>query len=172
MNIVLIGYMGSGKTSVGNLLAEKLDFSFQDLDQFIEENEKITVPEIFKKKSEVYFRKKEAFYLKELLSKSTKSIISLGGGTPCFGTNMDSIKADTQSKSIYLEASIGELANRLFPFKTSRPLIAHLQTKTELEEFIAKHLFERAYYYNQCDFKIKTDGKEIDTLVNEISDLF
>ena len=171
MNVILLGYMGSGKSSLGKALAHQLEYDFKDLDEFIEKEEQLTVPKIFETKGEIYFRKKETLYLQKLLVNDTNSIISLGGGTPCFGSNMKLIIEKKHNISIYLEASIPELVNRLFHAKSGRPLIAHIGSKKELEEFIAKHLFERSYYYNQSKLKIKTDQKNILALVKEIKNL-
>jgi len=84
MNIVLLGYMGCGKSSIGNELASKTAMEFLDLDDYIESQEKKSISQIFEDHGEIYFRKKEHLYLKEVLEKYKNSIISLGGGTPCF----------------------------------------------------------------------------------------
>lgn len=84
MNIVLIGYMGCGKSSIGKSLAKKLRKKYLDLDDYIENREGKTVYDIFKNDGEIYFRKKETIYLKELIENRDNIIISLGGGTPCF----------------------------------------------------------------------------------------
>ncbi len=85
--------MGSGKSTLGRALATAKNISFVDLDAYIAEREKCSVPDIFKNKGEIYFRKKEALYLQEVLQKEEDMVLSLGGGTPCFGNNMPLIKA-------------------------------------------------------------------------------
>ena len=117
-----------------------------------------------KSKGEIYFRIKEAFYLKEVLDTKTNYVLSLGGGTPCYGTNISSIKEST-AISYYLRASIPTLIARLQKGKQDRPLIAALNDE-QLMEYIGKHLFERAPFYEQASFKMNIN----DTSVKEIAD--
>ena len=168
MNIFFIGYMASGKTTIGKSLAKKIGFEFIDLDQYIENKEDMSVSEIFATKGEIYFRKKETKYLIELIDKDEKSIISLGGGTPCYGNNLELILMANNTLSIYLKASLKELVRRLFVDKNNRPLIAHLKTKQALLEFVGKHLFERSNYYNQVTKIINIDDKTKEQIVEEI----
>ena len=168
MNIFLIGYMGSGKSSVGKKLSEVLHYNFLDLDDYIQKKENKSITEIFKNKGEIYFRKIENKYLAEIESLKSNTIISLGGGTPCYGNNMEVIKNSKNSKSIYLKTSIVNLANRLLIEKDNRPLISHIRNIEELKEFIGKHLFERSPYYNQSDLIINTDQKSLDEVVQTI----
>lgn len=167
MIIILIGYMGSGKSTIGNKLSETTNFEVIDLDDYIEKKENLTIPEIFKSKGEVYFRKKEHLYLNEVLKKD-HIILSLGGGTPCYGNNMEAILKAEHAHSIYLKCSLPNLVARLSPEKSKRPLIAHLKTNEELTEFIGKHLFERSFYYNQSHQTVVTDGKSIASITQEI----
>lgn len=170
MKIVLLGYMASGKSSVGRLLAEKLAVDFIDLDVLIEQKEQLTINEIFTKKGEVYFRKREHFYLKEVLNIEKNFVIAVGGGTPCYGNNMDVI--NNSSFSIYLKASIETIYNRIIKEKLNRPLIAHIKDD-DLIEFIGKHLFERIPFYVQANSEISTDQKSLeeitDSAVNQIN---
>ncbi|MDO9260917.1 MAG: shikimate kinase [Flavobacteriaceae bacterium] len=165
MKIVLVGYMGSGKSSVGVLLAHQLKISFIDLDHYIEQKEQLTVAEIFKSKGEIYFRKKETHYLQEILEFDQDLVLALGGGTPCYGNNMDLLKK--YSTTIYLKSAIHSLVHRLIVEKQQRPLIAHLNDE-DLPEFIGKHLFERVQFYQQSEITVVTDGKEIATIAHEI----
>lgn len=168
MIIILIGYMASGKSTIGKKLAKKLKCDLVDLDDYIEEKEQLTVTEIFKNKGEIYFRKQETHYLKELLASKSQIILSLGGGTPCFGNNMELILNEANAKSIYLKASLPKLVKKLIKKKAKRPLIAHLETEEELTEFIGKHLFERSAFYNQAEVVISTDNKSKKDITNEI----
>ncbi|MDP5158019.1 MAG: AAA family ATPase [Flaviramulus sp.] len=168
MIIVLIGYMASGKSSIGKILAKKLSCEFVDLDDFIENEEKASVTDIFKSKGEIYFRKQETRYLKQLLQAESNIILSVGGGTPCFGENMKLILENENVKSIYLKASIPKLVKRLFDKKSKRPLISHIETKEALTEFVGKHLFERVYFYNQSEIQIITDKKSKNKIAKEI----
>ena len=165
MKIVLLGYMASGKSAVGKMLSIKLNLLFIDLDNYIEECEKMSISEIFEQKGEIYFRKKEGIYLKELLELKKDCIISLGGGTPCYGNNMDLITENT--KSIYLKASINTIFERLKNETSQRPLVSSIGIDN-LKEFIAKHLFERSLYYDKASTTIIVDEKTVDTIVSEI----
>lgn len=167
MKVILLGYMTSGKTAVGKLLAKKLFLPFIDLDKYISEKEGMTISDIFKQRGEIYFRKIEHQYLKELLDSQEKFVLSLGGGTPCYAGNMDLIKNDTSSTSIYLEASINTLVERLQRGKNKRPLVSDLSDE-KLIEFVAKHLFERRNYYQQAAHKVQVNDKSLSTLVTEI----
>lgn len=173
MNIVLIGYMGSGKSAVGSSLAKILGVKFLDLDAEIEKEVGMTIPNIFDKKCEIYFRKKEKAILFDLLKQHNKSVIATGGGTPCYGTIMQELAEKTNVSTIYLKASLDTLTKRLAPEKENRPLIAHLETEVELNDFIRKHLFERNFYYFQSENSVVVDNKTIQTIVEEIiADLF
>lgn len=165
MSIVLIGYMGSGKSTVGKLLAERQEIPFTDLDTYIEEKEGITVPEIFNRKGEIYFRKKEHEYLKELLAVENQ-VLSLGGGTPCYAGNMDLV-LEHSPNVFYLSVSIPELIRRLSPAKQQRPLIKEIRDE-ELGEFIGKHLFERRPYYTRAHHTLQADLATAEELVDEI----
>ncbi|GGG30026.1 shikimate kinase [Dokdonia pacifica] len=168
MDIYLMGYMGSGKTTIGQRLAKQIGYTFVDYDQFIVEKEKMSIPAIFESKGEIYFRKKEALYLKEILQETnTKKIVALGGGTPCYGSNLQEIK-ESGVLSIYLNVPVPELTDRLWEAKSERPVIAGQESKEALEEFVRKHLFERAFYYNQAGKVIKVQGQSEAAIVEEI----
>ena len=166
MTVFLIGYMGSGKSTIGRKLAETLDFEYLDLDAYIETKEQQPISEIFKSKGEIYFRKIESQFLHEV-SSMKKAIVSLGGGTPCYGDNMKLIRDMEHTVIIYLKASIPSLVERLHDEKATRPLIAHLKTKDELTEFIGKHLFERSFFYTQADYTISVDKKSVLEITEE-----
>ncbi len=156
VKIVLVGYMGSGKSTVGRIVANHLNINFLDLDDYIEENENMSIASIFDTKGEIYFRKKEIEYLNKIFSTDDSFVLSLGGGTPCFGDNMRLVN-DKTANSFYLNVGINELTNRLLKEKNHRPMISHLQDE-ELTEFIGKHLFERSFFYNQAHQKIKSNN--------------
>lgn len=168
MKIVLCGYMGSGKSVIGRLLASNLAIKFVDLDAEIEASEEKTIPEIFSEKSEIFFRKKETEVLKRLLNSSENQVIALGGGTPCYGNNLEILKDDQEVAMIYLKISLKNLVNRLFEERKKRPLIAHLNTKEHLDDFVRKHLFERQFYYLQSDEIIDTTEHSVSECVDEI----
>lgn len=168
MKIILAGYMGSGKSSVGKLLAQNKGYSFKDLDEEISKEEGINIPEIFSTFGEVYFRRRESEVLQRLLALDENLILSLGGGTPCYGKNLEIIKNNPDATIVYLKASLQELKRRLLAGRSSRPLISHLKSPELLEDFIGKHLFERSFYYNQSDTIILTDGKAVNEVVKEL----
>ncbi|CAM1356260.1 MULTISPECIES: shikimate kinase [Tenacibaculum] len=170
MKIVLLGYMASGKSTIGRILAEKKQISFIDLDEYIEKKERKTVSEIFEQKGEIYFRKQEHIYLKELLEKEGNFILSLGGGTPCYAGNMDVLLSFNDVKSVYLKTSINTIVDRLINEKSKRPLVARLN-KEELAEFVAKHLFERSYFYNQANYKVTVDNKTVDEAIEDLQSI-
>ncbi|MAP79529.1 MAG: shikimate kinase [Aequorivita sp.] len=151
MKILLIGYMGSGKSSVGKQLATSLNLPFLDLDTEIEQKEGISIAQIFDSKGEIYFRKIEIEVLKNLLAKPTDFVLATGGGTPCYSNTMQLMLKQPNCAVVYLKTSLHELTDRLYSQKANRPLISHLNSKEVLEDFIRKHLFERAYYYNQAE---------------------
>lgn len=163
--IILLGYMGSGKSTVGRSLASKLGLEFLDLDDHIVNKEQISIPEIFEQKGEVYFRKKEGTYLAELLESDQAFVLSLGGGTPCYGHNMELVL--NKGVSIYLKLDLKTLVDRLIREKDARPLIAD-QTDEQLTEFVAKHLFERANFYEKAHYTLSAAGKTPDLLAEEI----
>lgn len=161
--IILVGYMGSGKTTIGKKLADNLQIPFIDLDQYIEVKEELSITDLFDKKGEVYFRKKEHMYLKELMERTENFVLSLGGGTPCYANNHLYLQSK-DVESIYLKASITTLENRL-TISTNRPLLKHV---TNLKEYIAQHLFERNYFYNFSQHTIVIDNKDTEIIVDEI----
>ncbi|APY00593.1 shikimate kinase [Lacinutrix venerupis] len=167
MNIVLIGYMASGKSKIGKELGKILSYDFKDLDNVIENGENKTVREIFEDSGELYFRKKEKEYLDALLKQSSNTIIALGGGTPCYYNTMDTLIEDKSLKTVYLNVTIPVLVNRLNNETSKRPLIAHIKTDALLTEFIGKHLFERVPFYNKAEFKIDANG-DVDGIVENI----
>ncbi len=165
MKIVLMGYMASGKSAVGSVLAGRLGVQFIDLDSFIEEREGLSISEIFSIKGEIYFRNKEGEYLKELLDLEKNCIISLGGGTPCYGNSLKNIK--NNAISFYLNASINTIFERLKEETSQRPLVATIGTGN-LKEYIAKHLFERNPFYKQAHHTILVNEKSIFAIVDEL----
>jgi len=160
MTICLLGFMGSGKSTVGKRLAKRLNFSFYDLDAEIEKAEKQTIVEIFAQKGENYFRKIERKLLLKFLDKPD-IVLSLGGGTPCFFDNM--LKIREKAYSIYLNLPVETLAQRLENAKQTRPLAAG-KTPENLRFFIADLLHRREGFYLQADVKINAISLKINDL--------
>ena len=158
-NIVLIGMMGSGKSSIGKILSKKLSLNFIDIDKKIEESEKLTVSEIFKKNGEKYFRKiEEKISLKSL--RSENSIISLGGGG--FINNSIRKQCSKSCSTIWLNWKMETLMQRINKSK-KRPLAM------KLNSFEMKKLMnERAKIYNLSNYKINCDKLNRIQIVNKI----
>lgn len=168
MKLILLGYMGSGKSLVGKHLANTLNYSFKDLDDVIIKQEGSTIAQLFSEKGEVYFRKKEAEVLMDLLRSKSSLVLSTGGGTPCYGSIMDNLIAHDEVITIYLKASITKLTERLFEEKEKRPLIEHVENKDELQEYIGKHLFERAPVYERSKVIINTTDLTVPEIISQI----
>ena len=158
--------MASGKSTIGREISKKLDMKFIDLDDYISKREKRSISEIFKVEGEIYFRKIESSYLGEILNSKDSFILSLGGGTPCYSNNMEVI-LNSEASSIYVKVDIKTLASRLTAEKNKRPLVADLEDD-KLLEFVAKHLFERRFFYEQASITINSENKSIEEIITEI----
>lgn len=144
--IILIGYMGSGKTTVGKALAKDLNLPFYDLDWYIESRMRKTVAQIFEEKGEEGFRKIEHNMLHEV-AEFEDVVISCGGGTPCFFDNIDYLNA--QGDVVYLKAEPEVLYKHLMMGKGNRPLLKG-KTPDELIEFIKEQLGKREEFYTKA----------------------
>ncbi|MCP2029400.1 shikimate kinase [Flavobacterium sp. HSC-32F16] len=164
--IVLLGYMGCGKSTIAQNLSKITEIPFLDLDVCIEKKANLSIKEIFEQFGEIHFRKLEHEMFLELLQSPEKSIIGLGGGTPCYANNHLLLQRDDLD-SIYLKASIDTLYNRLVHNKSKRPLIANME-EDEMREFIAKHLFDRSFYYNHAQHKVVVDNRTVEETVQDI----
>ncbi len=164
--IILLGYMGCGKSTIANRLSKITNIPYVDLDKSIEERTNLSINDIFEQQGEIYFRKLEREVLIELLNSPENLIIGLGGGTPCYANNHELLKGDN-ILSVYLKASVDTLFERLVANKSKRPLIAD-KNEDEMKEFIAKHLFDRSFYYNQAQYKVSIDGKSKDETTQDV----
>lgn len=166
--IFLIGYMGVGKTTLGKELAEKLGYQFIDLDHFIQSRYQKTISEIFAESGEDKFREIESRLLKEV-SEFENTIISTGGGTPCFFNNIELMKRE--GIVIYLKTVPDVLVKRLYVGKEKRPLIKD-KTEEELLSFIIEGIQKREPFYKQAHITFETDGlvqrSDIDMHVDKI----
>jgi shikimate kinase len=138
------------------------------MDTEIEKQVGVSIPRIFSEKGEIYFRKIENEVLKKILSEPASFVLATGGGTPCYGDSMNFITEQQDVMSIYLKTPLSTLVSRLFLEKEKRPLLAHLKTEEDLDDFIRKHLFERAPYYNQANIIIENGSENIDEIVEKI----
>lgn len=148
--------MGSGKSSVGRILAERLRCNHEDLDSHIERAEGRSLSELLVSRGNLYFRALERESLQALLEKPN-TVLSLGGGTPAYYDNMERI--NQKSRSVYLRTPVKDLTQRLLRNRSKRPLIAEIPEE-ELAEFIAKHLFERAVYYERAELIIENKAQK------------
>lgn len=167
MKISLIGYMGSGKSTVGQRLASDLHLPWIDLDKRIEAASGYTITETILNKGELFFRQMERDQLL-LALKEDHFVMSTGGGTPCYYDNIEEM--NKHSLTVYLDYSVPELYDLLEGNQADRPLIAHLEGDS-LREYIGKHLFERAVYYERATFRLKAGGKTTEEIVQEIKQL-
>ena len=158
MKVFLIGYMASGKSTLGKALAGALMLPFIDLDVEIERTEGTSISEIIDSKGELHFRKIESGVLNELLEQNDTGVFALGGGTPVFYNHMELLNAE--GKTIFLDVPVGELAKRL-EGDIKRPLI---QNKEDVAEFVAKHMFERRPYYSQAKHRIAGPSISVEEL--------
>ncbi len=169
--IILLGYMGAGKTTVGKALSKDLGMMFYDLDWYIENRMHMTVKEIFDERGEEGFRKIESNMLHEV-AEFEDVIISCGGGTPCFFDNMDYM--NRQGETIYLKATPDVLYKHLKMGRTVRPLLLN-KTPDEVREFVGKQLAERETYYNKAkhilDVNLMDNFEKIKITVAEVKRL-
>lgn len=151
----LTGYMGSGKSTVGEKLAAKLKYDFIDLDKLIESDYKQSIPEIFATKGEKEFRAMEHNTLKRVIEKNNV-VVACGGGTPCYYDNMELMS--NNGVTVYIKMSVDALVDRLTNAKEKRPLIEN-KTAPELRSFIKRQLEKREDIYHKAQYTVK--GKDI-----------
>jgi len=148
--IILIGYMGAGKTTIGKALSKELGIIFYDLDWYIESRMRKTVSEIFAERGEEGFRQIEYNMLHEV-AEFEDVIISCGGGTPCFFDNMDYL--NQQGQVVYLKAEPEVLYKHLQMAKVERPLLKG-KSKEELLTFIKEQLDKREPFYTKARYTL------------------
>jgi len=157
--IVLIGFMGSGKTTIAKMLSKRLGIKWVDIDSLVEKEVGITIPEIFERYGERFFREKEKEKLKEVLKSKEDMVISTGGGLPALENSMDLI--NRFSVSIYLESSFDALWERISK-DSYRPLVKLGRKKL-------KEIFEqRVPFYRKAKFSVRTDKLSPEETVEEV----
>lgn len=152
--IFLIGYMGSGKTTLGRAMSIATGLPFIDLDQWIEEHQGCPVSTIWQRHGEQTFRRLEREAL-ERLSKRCDVIVACGGGTPCFFDNMDLMQS--RGVTVWLDASRPRLLSRLREAQQQRPLIAAISSDSELDAYIASGLEHRHPHYSRAAVRFPAD---------------
>ncbi len=169
MQIFLLGFMGSGKSTIGKILAKNLGYDFLDLDAEIERIEKRSIEHIFKNEGETYFRKVESKALNSL-KKTKHRVVSLGGGTPCYSNNMFIISS--LGTPVYIQTSQDRLVDNLSKDQNTRPLLKGLN-KVRLKSKIASMLRARTKFYNKANYRVRNNGtaKEIAERIQNKLDL-
>jgi len=162
MNIILIGMRGSGKSTIGKLLAKKLDKQFYDMDSLLEKKVRMTLPEYVKQLGWESFRDKESEVAEEV-SHLTNVIIATGGGVILREKNINALK--TNGKFIFLKTSIIQMLNRIGDAKNRPSLTKRNTLEEELEEIWKQR---KSLYEQTADITIETDDKTTDEITKEI----
>lgn len=163
MRIILIGFMGVGKTTIGKIIAKKLKLNFVDMDNYIEKREGKSISKIFEEYGEQHFRELESESLKDLI-KSDNIVISTGGGIVTTKENSDILKKE--KIVIFLDANTQTILNNLYKEIDKRPLLSN---SNNVENTISNLLNERYEKYNSiCDIKIDINEKNIEEVVSQI----
>ena len=163
IRVILIGYMGAGKTTMGKALANELGLTFYDLDWYIEDRYHRTVAQLFAERGEEGFRKVEQQMLHEV-AEFENVIISCGGGTPCFFNNMEYMNG--QAQTVYLKATPDVLYRHLKMSKSERPLLKN-KTEEELKEYIKDSLAQRQDYYEKAKYIFDVELLENQTKIKD-----
>lgn len=161
--IFLIGYMGSGKSTLGKALGERSGLRFIDLDEYIESRAGASIADIFADRGEVFFRELEREALSEVAS-FDNVIVACGGGTPCRPGAMELM--NRQGLTVFLNASFPRLLVRLKEGRSARPLISNLND-SELERFIEDSIKGRMPYYSQAAMTFDSDRLEDEKQIDE-----
>lgn len=146
-HIFLTGFMGSGKSLLGKKIAVLFQRHFIDLDAYIEEQEHKTIARIFQEEGEDAFRKTETRCLREVIDSSQETVVALGGGTVCFGDNLELVKQ--AGFLVYIQLNAAALAERLKKNKQKRPLLTDMP-EHEMTQRIAILLEQRLPFYSQA----------------------
>ncbi len=163
--IILIGFMGCGKSTVGKYLAKETGWDFLDTDDFIEQEENRTITEIFACEGEAYFRKLEVSCLKRILNWEKNLIVSVGGGLPITKENQELLQSETSV--IYLKSRVETIYNRV-KYDESRPL---LQGDHPMEKIQSLLGVREQYYEQAANFVLETDEKTVEEISLEIRGL-
>jgi shikimate kinase len=160
MNVVLIGFMASGKTSVGRRLAQRLGYSFLDTDQFIESELGCTIAEVFSIQGEAYFRELES-RLAVRLRDLANTVVSTGGGMPITPGNLERLRA--AGAVVFIKAELADILKRL-ERDTRRPKVQG----GDLHETVTRLLGERLPTYEQADLVVESKSKGVNRVCGEI----
>jgi shikimate kinase len=164
MRIFLIGFMGSGKSTWGKWIAEKMGYGFFDLDTLIENRANLKINDIFDLRGEDFFREMEAGCLRELMDEDD-FVLACGGGTPCFHDNMRVM--NSLGTTVWLNTPKQVLASRLLGESDNRPLVRGL-SPAELQAFIDDTLDERLPFYAQAKIEVDPIAMTPDELIKKL----
>jgi shikimate kinase len=167
MIIFLIGFMGSGKTTLGKQLAAKLGYRFIDQDEVIEQKYQMTVSEIFAKHGEEEFRSAENEVLQELVKRES-CVIATGGGAPCFHNNMELMNGS--GYTIYIKVDPEILVQRLKASHSTRPLLKD-KSEAEMLEYTQQKLTERSPFYSRSKLILYSKNLTIDDILRALEDM-
>lgn len=165
MNIYLIGFMGSGKSTAGKGIARLLRWKFLDLDKLVEADEGMPVASIFAIRGESYFRKAESKAL-QTVSARTRTVVACGGGTPCSEENISLMKAT--GVTVYLRLTVEALVSRLSRSRTDRPLLKDAG-QAELHDRVMELLEKRSAWYEQADLILDSETMDDDEVTAMIA---
>jgi len=165
MKVYLIGFMASGKTTIGFELAKLLNYEFIDLDQYIEQKYDKSIKQIFEYKGEDHFRIIENEALREVSLIGGDILVACGGGTSCFYNSIDFM--NRIGVTVYIKVNVGELVSRLIESKIERPLLWG-KTKEELTDYILRVLDERKKYYEKAKITVESSNADIAHLAQTI----
>ena len=165
MKIFLVGFMGSGKTHWGRQVSQKLGIPFFDLDEQIVSHEGKSIPEIFAAEGEEYFRLLEKDVLYIITESHDSFVMACGGGTPCYYNNIEYMSKT--GTSVWINAPVQTLFERLIHEKDSRPLIKNL-SDDQLKAYIIKKYADRKIYYEQADVTVDEEPVQLEKLVEKI----
>ncbi|HEX5555562.1 MAG TPA: shikimate kinase [Chitinophagaceae bacterium] len=164
MKVFLLGFMGSGKTYWGRRLAAGMNVPLIDLDEEIVKDAGMSIPDIFARKGEAYFRELERDKLHEILQ-NEHFIVSCGGGVPCFFDNM--VVMNNEGLTIWLDAPVEVMVDRLKRWRHERPLIRDLDDDA-LREYVETKLNERRFFYQQAQLTINPVTSDLSLFTNKI----
>ena len=163
-HVILVGFMGAGKSTVGKLLAETIGVPFIDSDEWIADKEQATVSDVFATKGEAYFRQLEKAFLDQLAHEQP-AVIAVGGGLPCFGDNM--LKLKELGLVVYVNTSLQTLTQRLKNDSQNRPLLAAVKDE-ELFRFVEDLISIRKVFYKMAHVIVPNESNKPKELVEKI----
>lgn len=167
MKIFLMGMPGSGKSTAGKKLAARLSFAFTDLDKFIEEKYQANIAQLFSQEGEAIFREKEKACLEEVAAHGGDRVIALGGGTPCFHTNLSVINA--AGISVYLKMPAAALLKRILQGAGERPMFRNMNEEL-IQKKLVSLLAEREQFYSQAHITVHAADLDIAQLAARIKE--